>query len=143
MNEGVGEKTPKKGEVLIFVVDDEIMVAEVVEAVLSMQLYHVILFDNPKRALEAFIAADPKPDLLFTDYMMDEMSGLELIEQCKLLHPAVKTILYSGSVGQEIWETGATKPDDFISKPFHPRNLLDVVRSVLASRSRPVDPDQA
>jgi len=137
MSEGVSEKAPQTGQILIFVVDDEIMVAEVVEAVLSMQHYQVILFDNPKRALEAFIAADPKPDLLFTDYMMDEMSGLELIEQCKRLHPAVKTILYSGSVGQEIWETGAIKPDDFISKPFQPHNLLEVVRSVLASRLRP------
>ena len=142
MSEEGCEGTPQEGKVLIFVVDDEIMVAEVVEAVLSMQHYHVILFDNPKRALEAFVAADPKPDLLFTDYMMDEMSGLELIEECKRLHPAVKTILYSGSVGQEIWTTGPTKPDDFISKPFQPRDLLEVVRSVLASRSRPVNPDQ-
>ena len=137
MCEGVSEKAPQTGQILIFVVDDEIMVAEVVEAVLSMQHYQVILFDNPKRALEAFIAADPKPGLLFTDYMMDEMSGVELIVQCKRLHPAVKTILYSGSVGQEIWETGAIKPDDFISKPFQPHNLLEVVRSVLASRLRP------
>ena len=143
MSEEGCEGTLQDGKILIFVVDDEIMVAEVVEAVLSMQHYHVILFDNPKRALEAFIAADPKPDLLFTDYVMDEMSGLELIEQCKRLHPAVKTILYSGSVGQEIWTTGATKPDDFISKPFLPRDLLEVVRSVLASRSRPVNPDRA
>ena len=125
----------ENSELLIYVVNDEIMVAEVVQAVLRMRSYQVRLFDNPQAALEAFIEADPKPDLLFTDYVMEEMSGLELIEQCKRIHPVLKTVLYSGSVGHELWEESETKPDNFLSKPFQPKALLEVVRSVFNGRA--------
>lgn len=124
-------KARKNLEPLIYVVDDEIMVAEVVEAVLSLQAYRVRLFDNPQSALEAFIEEETKPDLLFTDFVMGEMTGLDLIEQCKRIHPPLKTILYSGSVGHEIWEESGTRPDDFLSKPFRPKALLEIVRNVL------------
>ena len=129
------DPSSKNSELLIYVVDDEIMVAEVVQAVLTLRSYQVRLFDNPQTALEAFILADPKPDLLFTDYVMGEMSGLELIEQCKRIHPQLKTVLYSGSVGHELWEESETKPDDFLSKPFQPKALLEVVRSVFKAHT--------
>ena len=125
---------PQESEILIYVVDDERLVAEVVEAVLRLHRYKIRLFDNPEVALQAFMDADPKPDLLFTDYVMGEMNGLELIERCKKVHPKVKTILYSGSVGQEIWADHETKPDNFINKPFQPKALLEIVRKVLADR---------
>ncbi|MBI3413842.1 MAG: response regulator [Verrucomicrobia bacterium] len=130
------DRVPGNSEWLIYVVDDELMVAEVVETVLSQESYRVRLFDNPQSALEAFIAAEPKPDLVFTDYVMGEMSGLELIEQCKRIHPRLKTILYSGSVGQEIWEESDIRPDDFLSKPFRPKALLQIVRGVLEGHHR-------
>ena len=135
----VGSKSGavEDSKLLIYVVDDEIMVAEVVQAVLNLRAYQVRLFDNPQAALDAFTTADPKPDLLFTDYVMGEMSGLDLIEKCKQLHPPLKTLLYSGSVGHELWEESATKPDNFLSKPFQPKALLDAVHNAL--RGRPAD----
>ena len=67
MRAGPMDPAGENSELLIYVVDDEIMVAEVVQAVLRMRSYQVRLFDNPQAALEAFIEADPKPDLLFTE----------------------------------------------------------------------------
>ena len=118
---------------LIYVVDDDPLVAEVVDAILQMQHYRTQVFQNPQSALEAFIEADPKPDLLFTDYVMDELNGMELIEKCKRIDPTLRTILYSGSVGQEIYQHHGINADNFLHKPFQPKALLDIIQKTLNS----------
>ena len=122
---------PERG-VLIYVVDDETMVGELVATVLEMDGYQISLFRNPAEALQAFITANPRPALLVTDFVMDGLNGMELIEHCKRAQPALKTILYSGNLGAEITQRYPVKPDYFIRKPFRPQNLLDTVRLVLA-----------
>jgi DNA-binding NtrC family response regulator len=134
MDQSPEDRRGQESEALIYIVDDDKMVAEVVEAVLRTRRYQVRLFDDPQVALETFLEANPKPDLLFTDYVMDRMNGLELIEKCRGTHPSLKTILYSGTIGQDIWNDSETKPDDFISKPFNPKTVLEAVRTVLAAR---------
>jgi len=62
---------------------------------------------------------------------MSPYNGMELIERCKRVHPALKTILYSGNVGEEIMQYYSIKPDGFVSKPFLPKTLVAVVNSVL------------
>ena len=121
-----------KKDVSIYVVDDEPMVGELVATVLEMDGYQTSLFRNPAEALKAFITANPRPALLLTDFVMDGLNGMELIESCKRTQPTLKTILYSGNVGAEIIQRYAFKPDFFIRKPFHPKTLLDTVRLVLA-----------
>jgi DNA-binding NtrC family response regulator len=116
----------------IFVVDDEPMVGELVATVLEMDGFNIRLFRNAAEALKAFVSANPRPALLLTDFVMDGLNGMELIEHCKRAHPTLKTILYSGNVGMEITQRYPVKPDFFIRKPFQPRNLVDMVRSVLA-----------
>ena len=127
------DRRGQESEALIYIVDDDKMVAEVVEAVLRMRRYQVRLFNDPQVALESFLEAKPKPDLLFTDYVMDQMNGLELIEKCRGIHPSLKTILYSGTIGRDIRNDSGTKPDIFISKPFNPKAVLETVRTVLAA----------
>ena len=134
MDQWPKDRGGRESEALIYIVDDDKIVAEVVEAVLRMRRYQVRLFDDPQVALDTFLEANPKPDLLFTDYVMDRMNGLELIEKCRRTHPCLKTILYSGTNGQDIWNDSGTKPDIFISKPFNPKMVLETVRTVLAAR---------
>jgi DNA-binding NtrC family response regulator len=121
-----------KHEVSIYVVDDEPMVGELVATVLEMDGYQTKLFRNPAEALKTFIAANPRPDLVLTDFVMDGLNGMELIEHCKRAQPTLKTILYSGNVGIEITQRYPIKPDYFIRKPFQPKNLVDIVGQVLA-----------
>ena len=134
MNQRPKDRHGLESESLIYIVDDDKMVAEVVEAVLRTRQYQIRLFDDPQVALEAFLEANPKPDLLFTDYVMERMNGLELIDKCRTTHPSLKTILYSGIIGQDIWNDSGTKPDIFISKPFNPKMVLETVRTILAAR---------
>jgi DNA-binding NtrC family response regulator len=123
---------PESGT-LIYVVDDAPMVGDLVATVLEMAGYQIGLFRKPAEAMKAFIAANPRPVLLLTDFNMDGLNGMELIEQCKRVQPTLKTILCSGTVGMEITQRYLIKPDHFIPKPFEPlNNLVDTVRLILA-----------
>ena len=116
----------------IYIVDDEEMIGEVVEVILDLEGYRPRFFQNPLEALEAFTSADPKPDLLLTDFAMMQMNGMELIERCRKICPEIRCILYSGNVGQEITQFYPSKPDGFLSKPFLPKALTGIVQTVLS-----------
>jgi len=62
---------------------------------------------------------------------MPQMTGRELIQHCKKVHPALKTILYSGNVQEETVAFYPARPDRFLRKPFTPKALIDLVQSVL------------
>jgi len=118
---------------MVCVVDDEPMVGEVVQAILRVGGYQSVYYQDPILTLEAFKAANPKPDLLLTDFQMPQMTGRELIHQCKEVHPSLKTILYSGNVQEDTVSFYASKPDRFLRKPFTPKTLIDLVNSVTAA----------
>jgi two-component system, cell cycle sensor histidine kinase and response regulator CckA len=121
-----------KKTALVYVVDDEPMVGDVVQAILKLGGYESVLFDDPKAAFQALSDANPKPTLLLTDFLMPQMTGRELIQHCKKVHPALKTILYSGNVQEETVAFYPARPDRFLRKPFTPKTLIDLVQSVLA-----------
>jgi DNA-binding NtrC family response regulator len=116
---------------LIYVVDDERMIGDVVQLILRMEGYRPKFFQNPELALQAFLDDGARPALLLTDYLMSPINGIELIERCKALHPELRTILYSGNSMDDISRHHAVKPDAFLRKPFLPRSLLNLVRSTL------------
>src|SRR6266704_5398096 len=117
---------------VVYVVDDEPMVGDVVQAILKMGGYESVLFADPNAAFQALSEANPKPTLLLTDFQMPQMTGRELIQHCKKVHPALKTILYSGNVQEETVAFYPSRPDRFLRKPFTPKTLIDLVESVLA-----------
>ena len=133
MNHPKSESNPQSTSTnaLVYVVDDEPMVGDVVQAILKMGGYESVLFDNPKTAFQALSEANPKPTLLLTDFLMPQMTGRELIQHCKKVHPGLKTILYSGNVQEETVAFYPARPDRFLRKPFTPKTLIDLVQSVL------------
>ncbi|HOW64969.1 MAG TPA: response regulator [Candidatus Paceibacterota bacterium] len=116
---------------VIYVVDDEPMVGEVVQILLQMEGFEPKLFQDPAVALMDFLSANPRPSLLITDFVMGSMNGMELIDNCKRIQPDLKTILFSGNVGEKITSSYSVKPDRFVSKPFQPKVLIEVIRSLL------------
>jgi DNA-binding NtrC family response regulator len=116
----------------IFVVDDEIMVGEVVEAILNLEGFEARYFSDPTEALKAFRHAQIKPELLLSDYVMTPMNGMELIHHCKEDSPKLHTILYSGNVGEDIVRRYQIKPDAFLTKPFLPKTLVGLVQKMLS-----------
>jgi DNA-binding NtrC family response regulator len=122
--------TPHKRAV-IFVVDDHPTLLDLAEASLQPDGYTLRKFDDPEVALDAFLKARLKPDLLITDYAMGKLNGIELIERCKAVKPDLKTIIISGTAGAEVVLGATVKVDRFLGKPYQPPNLAEMVRRVL------------
>ena len=121
---------------LIFVVDDEPLICEVLDIALSQGGFRVQVFSNPQAAADAFEDAITKPDLLATDYAMPGMDGLELIRQCRANSPALRTVLFSGNLTLEMLTFEKVRPDKFINKPFLPSKFLEEVRLLLGGPDR-------
>ena len=117
---------------LIYVVDDEVMIGDVVQILLRIDGFKPRYFQDPEAAWQALLEEDVQPALLLTDFVMGPINGMQLIERCKDRGMDFKTILYSGNPGEEILQHYDFRPDAFLRKPFLPRALLGLVRSTLA-----------
>jgi DNA-binding response OmpR family regulator len=117
----------------ILVVDDEKIVIEVVERYLQQDGYEVKTASTGRQALE--IAKQWQPDLVILDLMLPEMDGKEVCRQLRQdrLMPIIMLTAKASEndriVGLEI---GA---DDYVVKPFSPRELVARVKSVLRRTS--------
>ena len=111
----------------IFVVDDEPMLLDLATTILQPLGFKVRTFCDPKKALAEYPTA--KPAIIVTDYAMGEMSGLDLVRECRRINPRQKTILLSGTVDENIYANAQTKPDRFLAKPYQ---IVDFVESIQA-----------
>ncbi len=116
----------------ILVVDDEPDVLELVEYNLSGAGFSVITASDGAEALAKI--RTHQPDLVILDVMMPEMDGTEL---CKLLRrdpatadiPIILLTARAGEIDRVLgFELGA---DDYVTKPFSPRELVLRVKSLL------------
>jgi DNA-binding NtrC family response regulator len=109
----------------VFVVDDEAAIALTLAAILKINGYDARSFVNPLEALEAITTV--QPDLLITDVMMPQLSGIDLAVRVKEECPACKVLLFSGQAQTaDLLEAAREQGHDFelLSKPIHPDDLL-------------------
>ncbi|HEY1649552.1 MAG TPA: response regulator transcription factor [Terracidiphilus sp.] len=113
----------------ILVIDDESQITRVLRAALSAQGYDVRTANDPAEGLQVF--RDWPPDLVITDLMMPEMSGVEV---CRAIRAHAATPILVLSVRDherskvEALDAGA---DDYVTKPFGIQELLARVRAHL------------
>jgi len=127
-------KTAGNSGALIYVVDDEPMLLELAAVILEPQGYNLQAFRDPEVALQTFSAAQPRPDLLITDYAMHNMNGMQLIERFRNLEPRLKILLVSGTVGEDIFQNSRIKPDKFLAKPYQSNDLSVAVKTLLSGK---------
>ncbi len=119
----------------ILVVEDEAMVAEVVERYLRRDGYLVDVVHDGRAALEAFAAA--RHDLVVLDIMLPTLDGLEV---CRRIRAEGDTaiILLTARDGEADRIGGlAIGADDYVTKPFSPGELAARVRAVLRRTAPP------
>ena len=116
----------------ILVVDDEIYIVHILDFSLGMEGYEVVTALDGEQALEK--ARECKPDLIVLDIMMPKMDGYET---CKALKADPETkdtpVILLSAKGRNIdqqagFDVGA---QDYITKPFSPRKLVDRINAML------------
>ena len=122
---------------VVLVVDDDVMVRDVVGRYLGRAGYHVMVAGDGAEALRA-VEVTP-PDLVVLDLMLPGLPGLEVCRRLRAASPVPVVMLTA--LGEEEdriagLELGA---DDYITKPFSPRELVLRVASVLR-RARSAQP---
>jgi CheY-like chemotaxis protein len=116
---------------VIYVVDDESMLLELVAVILEPLGCCIKTFGQPEAALQAFASAHPQPVLIITDFAMGTMNGLELIAECRRIQPHQKILLISGSVGPDVYQSAASQPDYYLGKPYQAKQLVELVKAIL------------
>jgi len=123
----------------ILIVDDEAPIREMIAVALEMAGYECLEAANSQEALA--IIVDRQPDLLLLDWMLPGSSGIELARRLKRdeLTAEIPIIMLTakGEEDNKIQglEVGA---DDYITKPFSPRELVARLKAVLR-RAGPAD----
>lgn len=115
----------------IFVVDDEPMLLDLAAAILQPLGYEVRTFRDPQVALKEFLVA--RPVVVVTDYAMGEMSGMDLVRECKRVNPKQKIMLLSGTVDEHIYADDPAKPDRFLAKPYQVNEFIESIQKLAAS----------
>ena len=116
----------------VLIVDDEAPIREMIAVALEMADYRVLEADNAQDAHAMVV--DHQPDLLLLDWMMPGTSGIELARRLKREEATAELpIIMLTAKGEEDnkiqgLEAGA---DDYITKPFSPRELVARLKAVL------------
>jgi CheY-like chemotaxis protein len=130
--------TSAKGVETVLLVEDEALVISLLKTVLVRAGYRVLAASSGEEALSLARGFDKRLDMVITDVVMDGMSGRELWDQVKPLHPEADVIFISGYTEDEIVKQGVSRnASRFLSKPFDSRLLLEKVRDILDARPEP------
>jgi two-component system, OmpR family, alkaline phosphatase synthesis response regulator PhoP len=126
----------------VLVIEDERDVAELMRYNLAREGYEVQLSVSGVEGLKQ--ARESRPDMVLLDIMVPELNGWEVCRRLKqdLNLRSIPVIMVTGRVeeGDKVlgFEMGA---DDYVTKPFSPRELLARVRAVMR-RSKPAAEDR-
>jgi two-component system cell cycle sensor histidine kinase/response regulator CckA len=118
--------TSGKGSVLL--VEDDADVRSLASEILEQAGYTVLAAPTGVEALDKHGTA--RVDLILTDVIMPEMSGPEFVEKWKVGHPNAAVLYMSGYVDESLARYDISE-NEFIAKPFKPRDLLQRVASRL------------
>jgi DNA-binding NtrC family response regulator len=124
---------PSSSQLRIFVVDDHDVIASSLAMILQfVGGFHATSFTDPLEALRA--SQSESPDLLITDVIMPQLSGIDLAIQILDHCRNCKVLLFSGqSVTPSLLKSAQDSGYDFefLTKPVHPADLLGRIQDVL------------
>ncbi len=127
------DETPMpSGTETILLVEDEDVVRELCQELLSSFGYQVMTAGNGKEALEIYRREGEKISLVILDLIMPEMDGGQCLKEILRIYPQAKVLIASGYSENE-FETRRllTGAKHFVSKPYDLKELLHSVRDIL------------
>ncbi len=126
----------------VLVVDDEDDVRRLLVDVLRIGAYHVLEARDGEQALKLVEELATPLELLVTDIVMPGLTGMELADQLREKHPALKVLFMSGYAERERVRKLHDR-EQFIPKPFLPAELFRRVNAFLRAPPGTLPVDQA
>ena len=130
---GFGKKKNNKTKILI--VDDEPIIAQMLQDRLEMNEYSVSTACNGKEGLEQ--AEKEQPDVILLDVIMPIMDGLEMLEALRKkpgCQDVSVIVLSARNQTQDIARANACGVEDYIVKPFELSELLGKIEHIVEKR---------
>lgn len=124
----------------VLIVDDDTNISELISLYLQKEGYQTKEAYTGKEALEVF--EEYSPDIVLLDVMLPEVDGYDV---CKEIRRINKTPIIMLTAKAEVFdkvlglELGA---DDYIVKPFDPKELIARVKAVLRRCNQSIEPEQ-
>lgn len=127
-----GKENPRGEHVRILLADDDPQVRAITTRILHRQSWEVVTAANGREAVDRWPADGEPFDLVILDVNMPEMNGYEAFRELRRIHPDARILFISGYAEVPSWrqlvEDGG---QPFLAKPFSPRQLVEVVRSLI------------
>lgn len=126
--------------VSIFIVDDEAFLVDLYRDILRLKGHSIagVAYDGAE-AIDKYVHANPKPDVIIMDHRMPVMCGLAALKEILRISPSQKVMFVSAdaSIEEDVRATGAL---EFLLKPFRMDDLLERLEHLVeGGRTRPPD----
>ena len=121
----------------VLIVDDEKIVLDVLQRILTRLGYTAIITDSGESALERF--ATESFDLVLMDVLMPDRNGFEVAREMRQMRPDQKIVLVTGigaDAAAEQADSECICVDNILSKPFSYENVKMTVKNALESESQ-------
>jgi CheY-like chemotaxis protein len=114
----------------VLVADDEHVIADTLAIILNQSGFEAKAVYSGEKAVET--AGEWKPDMLISDVIMTDLTGIDAAIQIRSLLPKCKILLFSGQAATaDLLDRARGQGHEFeiLAKPVHPQDLLARLRS--------------
>ncbi|MDI3322630.1 sigma-54-dependent transcriptional regulator [Pinibacter soli] len=123
----------------ILVIDDDMDMCNLLSRFLNKKGYEVATAPSGKKGLELLQSFNP--DIVLSDYRLDDMNGNDLLMQIKAYNFSLPVIIITGysdiKTAVEVLKNGAT---DYVTKPLFPDEILLTIKKTLERSGNPARP---
>ena len=118
----------------IMIVDDEESIRNSIVRALRKEDYELIAVSSGKEALELLEEKEKEIDLIMSDHLMPEMTGLEFLKKAKEKYPDILRIILTGHADVETIISSINEGEiyRFLTKPWNDEDLKITIRLSLA-----------
>jgi two-component system, chemotaxis family, chemotaxis protein CheY len=109
------------------IVDDSPYNRSVLSAILKRMNLAVDLAEDGEEGVQKFLAT--KPDVVFLDYVMPKMNGLQVLQEIRKANPDVLLIMVTSiSASDDVTQAKAAGANAYILKPYAPEKIRDILK---------------